>query len=148
MPNQTAVPDVYADIVQILGTELSIILGFRAVTLPQQFQIDEDNPEAPPELKAIVRLNNTQAKMFAIMLKRALKDLEGQNGNIPLPRCLYRAGQSKGRRVVSFGESRATGFISFSCRGRDPYLQTSLFTANTPTTNSNQIGYRIYAVQR
>ena len=84
MSNEPAIPDIYADLVQIVCTELSIILGFRAIPLPDPMQAGEDEGDSP-ELKAIVRLNQPQAKMFAIMLKRALKELEGQNGNIPLP---------------------------------------------------------------
>ena len=39
----------------------------------------------PTELKAVVRLGQTQAKMFAILLKRSLKEYEQDAGNIPLP---------------------------------------------------------------
>ena len=82
MPNEPAIPDIYADLVQIVSTEFSIILGLRAIPLPHLMQSDQDDP---PELKGIIRLSQTQAKIFAIMLKRALKGLEDQNGPIPLP---------------------------------------------------------------
>ena len=89
MHQQPAIPDIYADLVQIVCSDVSVILGLRALSLPQPVlaneQGDEDVDAPPPELKGIVRLNQTQAKIFAIMLKRALKGLEEQHGNIPLP---------------------------------------------------------------
>ena len=84
MPNEPAIPDIYADLVQIVSTEFGIILGLRAIPLLDPMQSDEEE-DAPPELKGIVRLSRTQAKIFAIVLKRALKELEDQNGPIPLP---------------------------------------------------------------
>jgi hypothetical protein len=39
----------------------------------------------PTELKGVVRFSQTQAKIFAIMLRRSLKDHEQQAGVIPLP---------------------------------------------------------------
>ena len=88
MHNEPAIPDIYADLVQIVCTDVSVILGLRAISLPQPMQASEqgnEDEDTAPELKGIVRLNQTQAKIFAIMLKRALKGLEEQQGNIPLP---------------------------------------------------------------
>ncbi|MDE2785037.1 MAG: hypothetical protein OXL37_00085 [Chloroflexota bacterium] len=88
MPNEPAIPDIHADLVQIVSTEFGIILGLRALSFPHAMQADEQGSEdedVHPELKGIVRLSPTQAKIFAIMLKRALKELEDQDGTIPLP---------------------------------------------------------------
>ena len=88
MPNEPAIPDIYADLVQIVVADFSVILGLRAISLPHPVQANEpgdEDEDAPPELKGIIRLSPTQAKIFAIMLKRALKGLEDQNGVIPLP---------------------------------------------------------------
>ena len=88
MHHEPSIPDIYADLVQIVCTDVSVILGLRAISLPQPMRANEQGDgggDSPPELKGIVRLNQTQAKIFAIMLKRALKGLEEQHGNIPLP---------------------------------------------------------------
>ena len=39
-------------------------------------------------LKAIVRLSQEEAKIFAIMLRRAIKQYESQNGTIGIPEAL------------------------------------------------------------
>ncbi len=87
MPNEPDVPDIHADLVQIACTDLSVILGLQALAFPLQTneESSDDTSSPSPELKAIVRLSPTQAKIFAIMLKRALQELEGRDGLIPLP---------------------------------------------------------------
>lgn len=75
------IPDVYADMVQIMYSNYGVVLGLRTIPLLPP----EDDEDIEPELKAIIRLNHQQAKIFAILLKRALKESERQYGNIPVP---------------------------------------------------------------
>jgi hypothetical protein len=89
MPEILGVPEIYADFVHIATGELGVFLGFRAISpldlvSPESGQT-ESQLEMPTALKAIVRLRQENAKMFAIMLRRALKDYEKDFGAIPIP---------------------------------------------------------------
>ena len=89
MPENRSVPEVFADFAQIATGNAGVFLGFRAIN-PLRLESRElpdsnPQPEIPTELKAVVRLNLEEAKIFAIMLKRSLKQYEGQNQEIPLP---------------------------------------------------------------
>ena len=81
------IPEFYADLVQIAVGEAGIFLGFRAVaplpvTSPES---DEPYSEAPAPIRAIVRLSKENSKIFAIVLKRSLKNYENEFGPITLP---------------------------------------------------------------
>ena len=89
MPENRSVPEVFADFAQIATGSAGVFLGFRAIK-PLELESSElpdsePQPEIPTELKAVVRLNLEQAKIFAIMLKRSLKQYEEQNQEVPLP---------------------------------------------------------------
>ena len=89
MPETQGVPEIYADFVQIATGDLGIFLGIRSVkpleAIPLETKDAAERPEMPSELKAVVRFNQVQAKIFAIMLRRSLKEHEQQAGVIPLP---------------------------------------------------------------
>jgi hypothetical protein len=89
MPEPHRVPEIYADFVRIVTGELGTFLGILSIKpmdlVPSGPDDSDGSPEMPSELKAVVRLGQTQAKMFAILLKRSLKDYEQDAGNIPLP---------------------------------------------------------------
>ena len=84
MPNEPTIPDIYAELASIVCTDINIMIGFRAMPFPHTMQTDDED-DNPLDLRAIIRLNHAPAKVFAIMLKRALKELESRNGSIPLP---------------------------------------------------------------
>ena len=88
----SSVPEIYADTVDVVTTNLGIFLGFRAVGLfglPHSERDESGSGEAiPMPLKAIVRLSQEEAKTFAIMLRRAIKQYESQNGTIGIPEAL------------------------------------------------------------
>ena len=86
MPNESTIPDIYAEFVNVLCTNLSVLLGFRATSFHDVLTENEDVEAV--ELKAIIRLNHVPAKALAIILKRALKELENQYGTISVPRDL------------------------------------------------------------
>ena len=89
MPDNQGVPEIYADAAQIAVSNVGIILGFRAinpVSLLSQEASDTETPQnVLAELKAVVRLTPTDAKILAILLRRALKGYEEDSGKIPLP---------------------------------------------------------------
>ena len=89
MPETRGVPEIYADFVHIATGDLGISLGFRSVqplqAIPLETEDEAQRPEMPTELKGVVRFSQPQAKIFAIMLRRSLKDHEQQAGVIPLP---------------------------------------------------------------
>ena len=90
------VPEIFADNVVIATGEAAVFLGFQLIPSPISNVLPGSDPQEGtyqqtelqairPELKAVVRLNPTQAKIFAIMLKQALMDLEEKMGVISLP---------------------------------------------------------------
>lgn len=85
----SSVPEIYADTVDVVTTNLGVFLGFRAVGLfgfPHSKEDESGSGEAIPMLlKAIVRLSQEDAKIFAIMLRRAIKQYESQNETIRIP---------------------------------------------------------------
>lgn len=89
MQDNQGVPEIYADVAQIAVSNVGIFLGFRAINPVRLLSQEAINPETqqtvPAELKAVVRLTPTDAKILAIMLKRALKGYEQDSGEIPLP---------------------------------------------------------------
>ena len=89
MPETQDVPEIYADFAQISAGNMGIFLGFRAISPMGMFPLEasesETQPETPYELKAVVRLTHADAKVFAIMLKRALKGYEQDSGEVLLP---------------------------------------------------------------
>lgn len=65
-----------------------MFLGFCAVNPTGVLNARSDTEtqsETPFDLKAIVRLNHEDAKIFTIFLKRALKSYEEAEGEIKLP---------------------------------------------------------------
>ena len=84
-----SVPEIYADVVQIATGNVGVFLGFRSVTpfilTPGQSEEPESHIEAQPPLKAVVRLSAGNAKVFAILFRRALKQYEEDFGVIPIP---------------------------------------------------------------
>lgn len=68
---------------------MGIFMGFYAIDSTDIFSFERGNTESrredPFDLKAIVRLNHEDAKIFAIFLKRALKSYEEEAGEIPFP---------------------------------------------------------------
>ncbi len=89
MPDSVSVPEIYADVVHVVTTNLGVFLGFRAVAPFDMAHAENEEPESesvePMPLKAIVRLSQEDAKTFAIMLRRALKRYESQNETIQIP---------------------------------------------------------------
>ncbi len=89
MPKTQGVPEIYADLTQIATINLGTFLGFHAFSatdvLTSGASDSETEPEITYDLKAVVRLTHEDAKIFAIMLKRALKDYEQDFGEIILP---------------------------------------------------------------
>ena len=83
------IPEIYADFVQIAISDIGIFLGLHSASpfLAESLgsDADDDASDAPTELKAKVRFSQTGAKAFAIQLRRALKELEENQGIIPLP---------------------------------------------------------------
>ena len=89
MPETQGVPEIHADFAQIAASDLGIFLGFSAINpmgmFPLEARDSETQPETPYELKAVVRFTHADAKIFAIMLKRALKGYEQDSGEVLLP---------------------------------------------------------------
>ena len=89
MPETNGFPEIYADFGQISTGSVGVFLGFRAIDPTWVLQADGSDAETQSEaqfaLKAVVRLTHEDAKIFAIMLKRALKDYEQEWGQISLP---------------------------------------------------------------
>ena len=89
MPDTQGVPEVYADLAQISAGRLGVFMGFYAIDPTDMFSFERGDTESPGEdpfdLKAIVRFNHEDAKIFVILLKRALKGYEQEAGEILLP---------------------------------------------------------------
>ena len=102
MPETDGVPDVFADFVQISTGDMGIFLGFRAINpldpeWPQVEGLEETtDPPIPTMLKAVVRLNLSEAKAFAILLKRSLLEYEEEHGLIPLSALLENHSEFEG----------------------------------------------------
>ena len=67
---------------------MGVFLGFRAVNPMSLLSLEATDAEAPSEasleLKAVARFSHTNAKIFAILLKRFLKEYEEDSGEILL----------------------------------------------------------------
>ena len=89
MPETAGVPEIYADFVEIATGNMGIFLGFRAIMpfgmVSPESDESESQAEPPTPLKAVVRLTQEDAKVFAIMLRRSLKKYEDDFGPISLP---------------------------------------------------------------
>ena len=84
------VPDVYVDFVQVATSGLGVFLGLHAASPLHLASLDSDDREgtfigSATELKAKVRFSLGGAKTFSILLRRALREYEEQQGEIPLP---------------------------------------------------------------
>ena len=89
MPDTQGVQEIYADFAQITAEQLGIFLAYRTINATSILLLDGDDPEPQWEasygLKTIVRMTREDAKIFTIMLKRALKGYEQESGEILLP---------------------------------------------------------------
>jgi len=85
MPESQGIPEIYADSAQIAVASEGIFLGFRALVPFSLSENEPGEPESTTEMKSIVRLSHTNAKILAILLKRALKSYERDVEDIALP---------------------------------------------------------------
>ncbi len=95
MPDAQRVPEIYADMAQISVDSVGVFLGFRAVNPMSMLSLEATDAEADSEssleLKAVARFSLTNAKIFAILLKRFLKEYEEDSGEIVLPSAFVEA---------------------------------------------------------
>ncbi len=93
MPAIDGVPEIYADVVQIATGNAGIFFGFRAVSPfnAEESLLQDPGAEPPSPLKAIVRMSQEDAKIFAIVLRHALKQFEVDHGVIDIPEEFYQS---------------------------------------------------------
>lgn len=95
MPDAQRVTEVYADVARINVGDTSVFLGFYAIDPMSMLSLDARDSELPEgaslELKSVARLSHTNAKIFAMLLKRFLKEYEEDSGEIPLPSAFLEA---------------------------------------------------------
>lgn len=74
------VPDVYSDSLSLSTNVWGVTLAFgtRPLRRPEE-------AEAPPEIKAIVRMSHLHAKVVAMVMRRVLKGVESEVGEIEIP---------------------------------------------------------------
>ena len=87
--DSSGVPDIYVDFVQVATGDLGVFLGLHAASPLHPSSLDTDDREGQflgntTELKAKVRFSLGGAKVFAIILSRALREYEEQQGEIPV----------------------------------------------------------------